>query len=64
MFRSEFPERLTSPETPLRMEDDSASADTSLDIGGCVMEMDEYSCLDALDYLNSYYTIQSSCPKE
>jgi hypothetical protein len=46
------------------MEDDPTGADTSLDIGGCVMEMDEYSCLDALDYLNSYYTIQSSCPKE
>jgi hypothetical protein len=59
-----IPDRLASPKTPLRMEDDSAGVDTSLDVGGCVMEIDEYSCLDALDYLNSYYMVQSTCPME
>lgn len=42
---------------PTVAEDDPANDDPSIDVNGCVMDMDEYSCLDALDYLDAYYKV-------
>lgn len=46
-----------SPVAPVTNDDDSANADEDDEITSCVMDMDEYSCIDALDYLNSIYKV-------
>ncbi len=46
-----------SPTPPATQDDDPADAEEDVDITSCVMDMDEYSCIDALDYLNSIYKV-------
>lgn len=49
--------RSQAQDGPTVTDDDLVMDDTSVDVNGCVMDMDEYSCLDALDYLNAYYKV-------
>ena len=41
------------------MKDDPAGIDVTLDVTGEVIDMDEHSCIDALDSMNSYYKVKS-----
>jgi GTPase SAR1 family protein len=52
----------TWEEAPTSGEEEPASGDSNAEIGNCIMDMDEYSCLDALDYLSSYYKVYSIIP--
>ncbi|ERF73499.1 hypothetical protein EPUS_04122 [Endocarpon pusillum Z07020] len=47
-----------SPLAPVTKDDEPADANEDIDITSCVMDMDEYSCIDALDSLNSIYKVE------
>lgn len=42
------------------MKDDPAGIDVTLDVPGEIMDMDEHSCIDALDSMNSYYKVNTA----
>jgi hypothetical protein len=43
-------------------DDDPSGMDSKADINDSVMDMDEHSCIDALDYLGAYYKVSNPLP--